>query len=1260
VAFGGGKLVTTNGAVEIYYNPSGTTTTTINDVATTVKDYTHSTDYSGNINLSGEGALTSYMLVNNVNELQAVNLNMGGNYALGGDIDAGSTAIWNPDGSGGYSGFTPLLGKDYQAFTGVFDGGGHTIRNLYINRPATNDVGLFSYSRGAISNLGLKDGNIAGKIDVGGLVGANFGTVSDSYNTGEVRGTKFYVGGLAGYNSGDILRSYNTGNVSSNQGQVGGLIGMNYGNLVDSHNIGIVSSQVDINSNIVGGLVGNNYGHITTSYNTGSVSASSWGAGGIAGENDGSIINSYNSGAITGGVPSCGQVGGLAGLNDGGLITNSYNTGVVNSTKYVGGLVGNSDNGGGIIGSFNTGVVSGSESSVGGLVGYNGDADSGDYILNSYNTGSVRGESNVGGLVGWNWGSITNSYNTGLVSGSISSSTGGLVGYYQETIITIVNSYWDIKTSGTTRGVGIDRSFDHLGRTTAEMMTQSNYSQADGEWDFTNVWGMIDGVSYPYLKCFYQDTPQVISGTVSFGGGQTVQTVLNGTALSSVATGANGFYYMLFTNGTIADHDALLAYVDNGDGNGNAVYGVSGVNASITGLDITADTVSVDSDTPSLALANLLTAAKGSFTGDDILYDSTNTWAVITGNLTVNGVCDISGEITTSGSQTYTGAVTLNGDRTLTSGATVTFGSTVTGDNHMLTVAEYNSSGGNAVFHGDVTGLSALQVDGAGGIGGAITTSGNQIYTGAVNLTEDSILSGTTVTFGDTVGGDFALRIAGNAEFGGNADVASVNMSGTATLDGDIITTGDQTYTGAIMLDGSRTLSADGSITFNGSVTASGAVEIRGADGISINQALNANGDAVNLTTDGGEIRQSETGVITAASLTLATEDSDNGTYGAIYLDSAGNQITTLSGTTGNLFLQDRCDLTLDTITASGDLRVSVPNATLIVNEAVSAAAIMITARNGLTIGSSGSVTASDGNVTLATTGGHFINHNTASDAVGAPSGRWLIYSIGLTGDQRGNLDYNFSQYHTSYGGGVLGTGNGFIYADNLTLTAGLTGPVTKTYDGTATAEVTAAEVTVSSDLTNAQYRVNIEDGSYYADQDAGAGKNVTTGTVTVTGVTDSRHKTVYGYSYTPVNLTADVGVINKAALSVTANDAIWYFGRTEPMYDATYSGWAGDDTAAILGTLNYTTTYDGALGGKYAIKVSGPAATTNYTVSYYDGVLTVTPVFNSKYIGALVDLSNARDRVNTDWGETGDTFNLQIIGQGINRDGVRPAENLE
>jgi filamentous hemagglutinin family protein len=605
VAFGGGKLVTTDGTVEIYYNPSGTTTTTINGVATTVKDYTHPTDYSGNINLSGEGALTSYMLVNNVNELQAVNLNLGGTYALGGDIDAGSTAIWNPDGNGGYSGFTPL-GEGYPAFTGVFDGGGHTIRNLYINRPATNYVGLFRYSRGAISNLGLKDGNIAGKIEVGGLVGANFGIVSDSYNTGEVRGTRFYVGGLAGYNGGDILRSYNTGNVSSNQGQVGGLIGMNYGNLVDSHNSGIVSSQVNINSNRVGGLVGSNYGHITTSYNTGSVSASSWGAGGIAGENDGSIINSYNSGAITGGVPSCGEVGGLAGLNDGGLITNSYNTGVVNSTKYVGGLVGNSDNGGGIIGSFNAGVVSGSESSVGGLVGYNGDADSGDYILNSYNTGPVRGESNVGGLVGWNWGSITNSYNTGLVSGSISSSTGGLVGYYQETIITIVNSYWDIRTSGTARGVGIDRSFDHLGRTTAEMMTQSNYPQVDGEWDFTNVWGMIDGVSYPYLKCFYQDTPLVISGTVSSGGGQTVQTVLNGTALSSVATGANGFYYMLFTNGTIADHDALLAYVDNGDGNGNAVYGVSGVNASITGLDITADTVSVDSDTPSLALTNLL------------------------------------------------------------------------------------------------------------------------------------------------------------------------------------------------------------------------------------------------------------------------------------------------------------------------------------------------------------------------------------------------------------------------------------------------------------------------------------------------------------------------------------------------------------------------------------------------------------------------------------------------------------------------------
>jgi hypothetical protein len=65
------------------------------------------TDYSANVS----GALNAYMLVNDLNQLQAIstNLILAGTYALGRDIDASATSGWN---SG--AGFSPL-GSDHHS-----------------------------------------------------------------------------------------------------------------------------------------------------------------------------------------------------------------------------------------------------------------------------------------------------------------------------------------------------------------------------------------------------------------------------------------------------------------------------------------------------------------------------------------------------------------------------------------------------------------------------------------------------------------------------------------------------------------------------------------------------------------------------------------------------------------------------------------------------------------------------------------------------------------------------------------------------------------------------------------------------------------------------------------------------------------------------------------------------------------------------------------------------------------------------------------
>ncbi len=114
------------------------------------------------------------------------------------------------------------------------------------------------------------------------------------------------------------------------------------------------------------------------------------------------------------------RVGGLVGDNYYGTVIQCYSTGSVSGGgSSVGGLVG--WNCGSIATSYSSGSVSGG-GPVGGLVGCNEDGD----ISTSYSSGSVRGNYNVGGMVGCNKGSITASYSSGSVSGG--EHVGGLVG----------------------------------------------------------------------------------------------------------------------------------------------------------------------------------------------------------------------------------------------------------------------------------------------------------------------------------------------------------------------------------------------------------------------------------------------------------------------------------------------------------------------------------------------------------------------------------------------------------------------------------------------------------------------------------------------------------------------------------------------------------------------------------------------------------------------------------------------------------------
>jgi hypothetical protein len=353
-----------------------------------------------------------------------------------------------------------IIGTSYDnAFTGVFNGSGHTISNFSYISTDRGRVGLFRYVDGEnalIKDLGLIDPNVdAGTGSyVGSLVDRlSNGTISNCYiESGSVSGGR-YVGGLVGMSfRGTITGCYVDGSSVSGNDDVGGLVGYNYdGTITDCYASGSVSGN-----EYVGGLVGhNNRGTITNCTSSGSVSGND-DVGGLVGHNyDGTITDCYASGSASGND----DVGGLVGGNY-GTISNCYAAGSVSSsgTEWL-------------------------HSGVGGLVGYNNGT-----ISDCSSAGSVSGTTNVGGLVGLNhYGIISNCYSSGDVSGD--EDVGGLVGDKDHGSVT--SSFWDIQTSGQATSVG------GTGLTTAEMQDINTFLNAG--WDFVRVWSICEGTNYPRL-----------------------------------------------------------------------------------------------------------------------------------------------------------------------------------------------------------------------------------------------------------------------------------------------------------------------------------------------------------------------------------------------------------------------------------------------------------------------------------------------------------------------------------------------------------------------------------------------------------------------------------------------------------------------------------------------------------------------------------------------------------------------------------------
>ena len=213
-------------------------------------------------------------------------------------------------------------GKDWDyyknAFQGTFDGNGKVIKNLKINRPAGDNIGLFGVIKdGAVlKNIGLEGVDVKGENFVGGLIGDNFGTIENSYVMGNVKGG-FKVGGLVGENYGMITNSYAMGNVTGETKFTGGLAGTNSKTIKKSYSTGRVTGE-----HAVGGFVGYNWKWIGNSYATGDVTGSDQ-VGGFVGSMHGTIKNSYATGDVTG-TSDVGELVGYIYAGYGKIIGKNY------------------------------------------------------------------------------------------------------------------------------------------------------------------------------------------------------------------------------------------------------------------------------------------------------------------------------------------------------------------------------------------------------------------------------------------------------------------------------------------------------------------------------------------------------------------------------------------------------------------------------------------------------------------------------------------------------------------------------------------------------------------------------------------------------------------------------------------------------------------------------------------------------------------------------------------------------------------------
>ena len=461
-------------------------------------------------------------------------------FSLEADIDM---TDWIAD-NNPVQGWSPIGTSSSNAFCGTFNGNGHTISNLWIKRPDTDNIGLFGYagSSSEIHDLVLTNARYEGKDYVGGIIGYLYNYGDGSIAT--ISNCKFLQGNIIGGNYLGGIIGYAEANISNNKEQ-------------NSRNsITIESCTTDecqfIGHDYIGGIVGMAYSYFGNAHSPITVTWS--GSSSIS-------IDKCNGNMCT--IKGVSYLGGIAGSYqpstydgdaderkyEGSTITQKWcisNNCFINGNDYIGGSVGyiksstwNSDSPiCNINDSYSSNTINGIDY-IGGLVGY---VDGGhSRFTRDYTTATIKGKSNLSGIVGYAKGncSITQCYskssyirgtenvsgllnNVGNVSNSVAINTeisaaeslarigtGSNISYGNNLAWTLTSMVLD----GVKQPIPADDGPNGTSTGLSTLRMQATYEGLG--WDFGSTWAIQEGESFPYLQT--QTAPPYFSQDLKAG-----------------------------------------------------------------------------------------------------------------------------------------------------------------------------------------------------------------------------------------------------------------------------------------------------------------------------------------------------------------------------------------------------------------------------------------------------------------------------------------------------------------------------------------------------------------------------------------------------------------------------------------------------------------------------------------------------------------------------------------------------------------------